>query len=88
MALRPWEPCEGLTEVDASGRETPRKYRPGLIDTRDFGEACRLGIETDLPHAFEVFHTVATREARERFDAARTEEWLGFRAKEDFQRLP
>jgi nucleoside-diphosphate-sugar epimerase len=87
VALRPWQPCEGLTEVEASGREKPRQYMPGLIDTRDFGEACRLALERDLPNAFEVFHAVATREARERFDAERTERLLGFRAGEDFQSL-
>jgi hypothetical protein len=87
VALRPWQPCEGLTEVEASGREKPRQYMPGLIDTRDFGEACGLALERDLPNAFEVFHAVATREARERFDAERTERLLGFRAGEDFQSL-
>ncbi len=87
VALRPWMPCDGLTEVDASGQKTLREYAPGLIDTSDFGEACRLAIEADLPRPFEVFHTVATQEARERFDADRTEALLGFRPKEDFQRL-
>lgn len=85
VALRPWHPCGGLTKDD--GREEHREYAPGLIDFADFAEACRLGLEQDLPGRFEIFHTVATREARQRFDAARTEAILGFRAKEDFSSL-
>jgi nucleoside-diphosphate-sugar epimerase len=87
VALRPWMPCDGPTVTDDAGRTVRREYAAGLIDTRDFGEACRLALEADLPGAFEVFHTVATREARRRFDADRTESVLGFRAAEDFESL-
>lgn len=87
VALRPWAPCAGLSERDASNAESRRAYAPGLIDTYDLGEACRLAIETELPSAFEVFHTVATRQARERFDADHTKRVLGFEAREDFESL-
>jgi UDP-glucose 4-epimerase len=87
VALRPWAPCEGLTVTDEAGRTARREYGPGLIDTRDFGRACGLALARNLPGPFEVFHTVATREARERFDADRTERILGFCAREDFQSL-
>jgi len=87
VVLRLWHPCEGLTTRDESGEEVPRPYHPGLIDTEDFGEACRLAIEGDKLSQFEVFHTVATQEARERFDAERTERILGFQAREDFHSL-
>ena len=87
VALRPWHPCAGLTVVDEAGVEAPRAYAPGLIDTEDFGQACRLASEVDLSTPFEIFHTVATAEARGRFDAQRTEDILGFRAREDFSAL-
>jgi len=45
---------------------------------------CRLAIEATELGDFEVFHIVATAEARKRFDADRTEKLLGFRAKLDF----
>jgi nucleoside-diphosphate-sugar epimerase len=87
VVLRPWAPREGLVTKDEAGREVPRSYAPGLIDTQDFAQACRLAIETEDLGKFEVFHTVATREARERFDVERTERVLGFRAREDFESL-
>ena len=87
VALRLWVPCEGVTMVDESGQEVPRPYHPGLIDTRDFGEACHLALETEDIGPFEIFHIVATQEAQERFDAARTKSILGFEAKEDFHHL-
>lgn len=86
VALRPWAPCEGLSSKDEFGKDVLRKYEPGLIDTEDFGVACQLAIEANLPHSFEIFHTVATHEARTRFDSERTEKLLGFRAKEDFHK--
>ena len=78
VVLRPWSPC------DASGGTVPAEYSPGLIDGEDVGEACRLAIEATELGDFEVFHIVATAEARKRFDADRTEKLLGFRAKLDF----
>lgn len=81
VVLRPWVPC------DASGAKPPAEYTPGLIDGEDLGEACRLAIEATHLGRFEVFHTVATPEARRRFDADRTEKLLGFRAKLDFKDL-
>lgn len=87
VALRPWAPCEGLTTLNDAGGEIPRPYQPGLIDTQDFGEACRLAINAQHLGKFEIFHTVATQEARERFDAQRTEQVLGFRAQQDFHSL-
>jgi nucleoside-diphosphate-sugar epimerase len=87
IALRPWAPCDGLTTVSETGDQIPRPYQPGLIDSEDFGHACRLAIQADHLRGFQLFHTVATQEARRRFDAARTEQMLGFRAREDFSSL-
>lgn len=87
VALRLWVPCEGVTVQDQSGRELLRPYHPGLIDTEDLGEACRLAIERHMPSQFEIFHVAATQEARQRFDAERTRAILGFEAKEDFSSL-
>lgn len=81
VVLRPWSPC------DASGGHPPAEYSSGLIDGEDLGEACRLAIEATGLGGFEVFHVVATAEARKRFDAGRTEKLLGFRAKLDFADL-
>lgn len=86
VVLRPWGPCKGLTIRDESGREVPRPYAPGLIEAEDFAEACRSALEAHFDR-FRVFHTVATREARERFDADVTERDLGFRAREDFHEV-
>jgi nucleoside-diphosphate-sugar epimerase len=78
VVLRPWHPTEVSAKPD---------YHPGLISAEDFAEACRLAIDSTVLGQFEIFHAVATQEARERFDAERTEHLLGFRAKEDFHEL-
>jgi UDP-glucose 4-epimerase len=76
--LRPSNPCEGANQ---------NWYQIGLIDTGDLGEACRLAIEATDLKPYEVFHVVATEEARDRSDAERTEKLLGFRAQHDFSHL-
>jgi len=83
--LRPWMPREA-DEVrrQASGQDA---YKAGLIDTEDFGRACLAAIEKDDLGKFEIFHCVATAEARRRFDAERTDRILGWRAKDDFADL-
>ena len=87
VALRLWVPCEGPTMIDDTGTEVPRPYHPGLIDTNDFGEACHLALSAEHLQHFELFHVVATEEARQRFDADRTKELLGFKASQDFSSL-
>ena len=87
VVLRPWVPCDRLERTGGQGGEAPRDYSPGLIDTEDLGEACRLAIENGDLGKYEVFHTVATREARARFDFDRTRDVLGFTPSEDFETL-
>lgn len=87
VALRPWMLCDGLSVTSESGQEVLRPYHPGLIDSKDFAEACHLAIKNEDLKQFQVFHTVATQEARKRFDAKRTKKILGFEAKQDFKVL-
>ena len=68
----------------AAGEDT---YDPGMIDTEDLGRAALAAIENDKLGKFEIFHCVATQEARRRFDSQRTERLLGWKAQDDFSDL-
>jgi nucleoside-diphosphate-sugar epimerase len=86
VALRLWSPREAA-DLRRRARRGEDVYNPGLIDTEDFGRACRAAIEAEGLDDFEIFHCVSTDEARRRFDADRTERRLGWRADDDFADL-
>ncbi len=86
VALRLWHPCRA-EDVYARLGKGEDVYSPGLIDTEDFGEACRAALEADELGRFEIFHCIATPEARKRFDIERTEKLLSWRPKHDFADL-
>ncbi len=86
VVLRPWLPADAdRVRQQACGQKDA--YSPGLLDSVELGQACERGLVADGLGKFEVFHTVATEEAKARFDASRTEKLLGWSAKDDFADL-
>ena len=86
VMLRAGHVVDGVEGVDAKGIPLAElKYcRGGWVCRHDLAEACLTALSFGTG-GYHAFHIIGSREARERFDVARTEDELGFHPRATFE---